>query len=69
MLYDMSRGPSGRIVVELDPNLKSELYLELTREGTTFKDWLIQRASTYIDQRRQPLLLVAEDSIPYGESR
>lgn len=52
----MSRGTSGRIVVEVDPDLKNRLYVELTKEGLTFKDWLIRQAERYIAERAQPLL-------------
>ena len=44
----MSRGPSGRIVVEIDPALKERLYLALEREGRTFKDWLLGRIDEYL---------------------
>lgn len=56
----MSRGPSGRIVVEIEPDLKRELYSELSLEGLTLKDWFIERAKRYISNRRQPTLFVAE---------
>ena len=52
----MSRGPSGRIVVEVEPNLKRRLYSELVREGLTFKDWLIKQAERYIADQEQPRL-------------
>jgi len=56
----VSRGPSGRMVVELDPVLKRTLYAELAYEGLTFKDWLTREAQRYVAERRQPLLFVAE---------
>jgi hypothetical protein len=52
----MSRGPSGRIVVELAPDLKRELYAELSREGMTLKDWFQREAQRYIRERQQPSL-------------
>lgn len=52
----MSRGPSGRIVVEIEPNLKRGLYAELARNGLTLKDWLIRQAQTYISESQQPTL-------------
>jgi hypothetical protein len=51
----MSRGPSGRIVVEVEPHLKRGLYAELARNGLTFKDWLIQQASSYIHDSKSPV--------------
>jgi hypothetical protein len=35
----MARGESGRIVIEVDPTLKGELYVELARRGLTLKAW------------------------------
>jgi hypothetical protein len=62
----MSFGPSGRIVVEIEPELKRRLYSELAQEGLTLKTWLIGQAERYISDRRQPLLFAAEPRIPYG---
>jgi hypothetical protein len=56
----MSRGPSGRIVVEIEPELKRRLYAELYRDNLTLKDWLIAQAERYIAERRQPLLFAGE---------
>ncbi len=56
----MSRGPSGRIVVEIEPELKQRLYAELSRDNLTLKEWLIAHAEKYIAERRQPLLFAAE---------
>ena len=44
----MSRGPSGRIVVEVDPALKKRLHAALALDGTTLKDWLRQQAEAYL---------------------
>jgi len=46
----MPAGPSGRVVVEIDPALKKELYRNLTIEGLTLKDWFIQSAEEYLQQ-------------------
>src|SRR5574338_126734 len=46
--HEMSRGPSGRIVVEVDPALKKRLHAALTLDGITLKDWFRQRAETYL---------------------
>lgn len=50
----MPAGPSGRVVVEIDPALKKELYRNLAIEGLTLKDWFIQSAEEYL-QRTQRL--------------
>lgn len=52
----MSRGPSGRIVAEIQPELKRFLYAELARNGVTLKDWLISQARSYIAESQQPTL-------------
>ncbi len=52
----MARGQSGRVVVEVDPALKLELYAALTAEGSTLKAWFVDEAQNYINQHRQPLL-------------
>ena len=46
----MPRGQSGRIVLEVDPELKEELYTALTKEELTLKDWFLERAREYLDE-------------------
>ncbi|NLK93300.1 MAG: hypothetical protein GX273_09295 [Bacteroidales bacterium] len=41
----MARGKSGRIVLEVDPKLKKDLYLELARREQTLKDWFVAEAN------------------------
>lgn len=60
----MSRGPSGRMVVELEPDLKRRLYASLAVDGLTFKDWLIGQAEQYLSDRHQPSLFAAEPLSP-----
>ncbi len=52
----MARGPSGRIVADLDPGLKRQFHAALAADGTTFKEWLLARVSTYFEDRQQPRL-------------
>jgi hypothetical protein len=49
----MARGPSGRIVVEIDPAQKREIYALLSSKGNTFKAWLQRQISNYVDQHQQ----------------
>jgi len=44
----MARGQSGRIVLEVDPELKNELYSAISRKGITLKDWFVDKAEEYI---------------------
>jgi hypothetical protein len=60
----MSRGPSGRIVVELDPALKNELYVALAVDGLTFKEWLLRQVDAYVHGRNQLRLFAAESASP-----
>ena len=49
----MSIGNSGRIVIEVEPELKRELYAYLTRDGLTLKEWFLQEARTYLATNSQ----------------
>lgn len=59
----MSKSSSGRMVVELDPQLKKLLYASLAIDGLTFKQWLIQQAEQYVLTRSQPSLFKSESLI------
>lgn len=63
----VSRGPSGRIVVELDPELKGRLYVGLAEENTTFKKWLIRQIERYLSDRVQPRLFEPRPRSPSGD--
>lgn len=52
----MVRGRSGRIVLEIDPSLKSDLYEALHEEGLTLKEWFLRHAGSYVAQKAQPSL-------------
>ena len=55
-ITSMARGPSGRIVVETDPQLKRDLHTALAADETTLKDWLEEHARSYLATRIQPSL-------------
>lgn len=66
----VAQGQSGRMVVELSPELKKQLYSSLASDGLTFKQWLTGQAESYVSQRRQPYLFAAEPSPPiYGTKK
>lgn len=46
------RGRSGRLVAEIDPDLKKELYAALATSGQTLKDWIIRHAQAEIAASR-----------------
>ncbi len=60
MLHYMARGDSGRIVLEINPADKQELYDALIRDGMTLKDWFLRRADEYLRKRRQGQFFGAE---------
>lgn len=53
----MARGKSGRVVVEIDAELKRQLYAVLASRAVTLKDWFTQQARDMVAEHRQPSLL------------
>jgi hypothetical protein len=49
----MPIGSSGRIVVEVDPELKRRLYSALALDQRNLKDWFVAVAEGYIATRHQ----------------
>ena len=45
----MSIGSSGRIVIEVDPELKRALHLALRRKGTNLKVWFVENANEFLN--------------------
>lgn len=52
----MAKGDSGRIVLEVDPTLKKQLYSILALEQKTLKDWFIQQAEQHIKIKKNDLI-------------
>lgn len=52
----MARGPSGRFVIDLDPETKRALHGALAADGLTLKDWFRKQVATYLADRVQPSL-------------
>ena len=50
-MVTMARGQSGRIVLEVEPGLKNELYSAISKKGMTLKDWFIDTAEQYINNQ------------------
>lgn len=50
----MPIGDSGRIVLEVEPLLKRQLYSALALEHMTLKDWFIGQAEQYVQAQQQP---------------
>jgi hypothetical protein len=49
----MARGESGRIVLEVDVDLKNALYTRLEEDDSTLRTWFIARAKEYIDSPKK----------------
>ncbi|MHC4122715.1 MAG: hypothetical protein ACYSSI_04010 [Planctomycetota bacterium] len=52
----MARGKSGRIVLEVDPELKRKLYHTLENKQQTMKEWFVKEAEDFIHNHKQPYL-------------
>jgi hypothetical protein len=49
----MAVGPSGRIVVEIDPDLKHDLYAALEEDGVNLKQWFLGKVGELLRDRGQ----------------
>ena len=50
----MAIGGSGRVVLEVEPELKRRLYSILALENKTLKEWFITMAEQHIEAQQQP---------------
>lgn len=48
----MSIGPSGRIVLEIDPEIKQLLYKNLKQNGLSLKDWFLKQAEKELNKEQ-----------------
>jgi len=53
----MAKGTSGRIVIEVDPDLKEQLYSALDKEGLNLKQWFLLNANEFLQDKTQLSLL------------
>lgn len=63
----MGIGASGRIVIEVEPNVKRELYGLLATEGLSLKDWFLRNAMAYIEGSRQLPLSLGDTRVRAGD--
>lgn len=62
----MAVGTSGRIVLEVEPELKRELHEVLKKEGKSLKQWFTEQAEAFLHDKSQlPLFQEVEE----GDSR
>jgi hypothetical protein len=62
----MAKGSSGRLVIEIDPVLKQELYQALGDEGLNLKQWFLGNVTDYLNRRTQPELPLF-DNLDYSK--
>ncbi|MBV2089316.1 MAG: hypothetical protein KUF72_00345 [Candidatus Thiodiazotropha sp. (ex Ctena orbiculata)] len=49
----MAKGSSGRLVIEIDPDLKQVLYQALGEEGLNLKQWFLGNVADFLENRKQ----------------
>ena len=47
----MPVGKSGRIVIEIDPDVKQELYESLGKENSSLKNWFLDNVDKYLAEK------------------
>jgi hypothetical protein len=57
----MAVGPSNRIVLEVDPELKQALYSALHQNGLSLKDWFVQNAEQFLADKQRQLDFFSEN--------
>lgn len=57
----MPRGESGRIVLEIDPEEKRQLYASLDAEGITLKEWFLRQLRARLEDAVQPSLFSSQE--------
>lgn len=63
----MAVGKSGRVVIEIDPELKRELHGALRREGMSLKEWFVREAHRFLDEKDQTNLRFTRPQKSVGE--
>lgn len=63
----MAQGKSGRIIIDVDPDFKEEVYQAIRKQGfNSMKEWFVSQAERICEESKQPTLgLVAEDAASY----
>ncbi|MEQ8711443.1 MAG: hypothetical protein RIC80_00405 [Cyclobacteriaceae bacterium] len=52
----MAQGDSGKVVIEVDPEFKKDLYKVLRLKDLTMKDWFVQQAEEFMENADQLIL-------------
>ena len=64
----MSVGKSGRIVIEIEPGFKQELYEVLGREGKSLKSWFLESAQSFVEDKGQGSLKIIKEEVDNVQS-
>mgnify|MGYP000452517899 FL=1 len=59
----MSIGKSGRIVIEIEPVFKQELYEVLGKEGKSLKSWFVENAQKFLVEKGQASLSLTQEEV------
>jgi len=62
----VAKGSSGRLVIEIDPLIKKELYERLGEKGLNMREWFLINANAYLKQNKQGSLLIDKVSEKVG---
>ena len=49
----MSIGTSGRVVIEIEPELKQEIYTKLKSNGMTLKEWFLLQSKELLNDNKK----------------
>ncbi len=58
----MSIGNSGRIVIEMEPEIKKQLHAVLRLEGKNLKSWFLENVEELLEQHGQQQDLPFDDT-------
>lgn len=47
----MAIGTSNKILIEVDPQMKQQLYAKLKSQGMTMKDWFVRQAEAELKKK------------------
>ena len=64
----MPIGSSGRVVIEVSPELKHQLHELLRRRGTNLKEWFVDQAVEFLEKNNDQLELKLDESRTDGRS-
>lgn len=56
----MAHGTSGRVVIDLDPTFKQELYYTLKQKGMNMRAWFLAEAQKLCDEHKHPPLAISD---------